>query len=151
VHYVVDPEVLFGDRADYLLEVVLDENDHERQWRLLVLEDTGELLAADAKEADRPGAFPPAQPRRRHRRPGVAGIGAGDDERAVAAVASRSRASGPMRARVEFAAFPSEEAGRWLAERGAVADGGQGATLANLFARVGGYEAEPERPIGFAG
>ena len=62
LHYVIDPEVFFGKRADYMLDVVLDENSfhfshededeqkREGKWRLLVLEDTGELLAADAKE-----------------------------------------------------------------------------------------------------
>jgi ATPase family associated with various cellular activities (AAA) len=60
--YIVDPEVFFGQRPDYMLEVLLDQTDEDRQdateqgtesrqnWRLLILEDTGELLAADAKE-----------------------------------------------------------------------------------------------------
>ena len=68
--YVVDPEIFFGSSASYLLEVLLntmngDNNESsfseqpsgpERQqatsnekWRLIVLEDTGELLATDAK------------------------------------------------------------------------------------------------------
>ena len=49
-HYVIDPETFFS-RTDYMLEVLLgddDEDDGER-WRILLLEDTGELLAADAK------------------------------------------------------------------------------------------------------
>src|SRR5438067_2299056 len=49
VHYVTDPEEFFG-RAGYMLEVIVDEDDDPDQWRLLVLEDTGELLSADAKE-----------------------------------------------------------------------------------------------------
>jgi Domain of unknown function (DUF5925)/ATPase family associated with various cellular activities (AAA) len=58
--YVIDPEVFFGQRADYMVDLLLDDDSHvesrdptdpERgKWRLLVLEDTGELLAADAKE-----------------------------------------------------------------------------------------------------
>lgn len=60
-HYITDPEQFFGETSDYMLRVVLDANDddddddNENQsatpscWRLLVMEDTGELLAVDAK------------------------------------------------------------------------------------------------------
>ena len=61
--YVVDPDVLFGSAPDYLLDVLTDEPDSradgeprdeedagETRWRLLILEDAGELLSADAKE-----------------------------------------------------------------------------------------------------
>lgn len=54
------PEVFFGQRADYMVDVLLEDDDRlaldemedlsRSNWRLLVLEDTGELLAADAKE-----------------------------------------------------------------------------------------------------
>lgn len=57
LHYIVDPDELFGGHADYLLDVLLfevyrdeAEGDPAERWRVLVLEDTGELLAADAKE-----------------------------------------------------------------------------------------------------
>jgi len=47
-HYVTDPE-LFGD-ANYLMDVVLSRHIlNETAWRVLVLEDTGELLTPDAK------------------------------------------------------------------------------------------------------
>jgi len=69
-HYVVDPEVLFGHETHYLIQLLLDGEDdcdgpaplmkhrigededmpEAERWRLLVLEDTGELLTADAKE-----------------------------------------------------------------------------------------------------
>lgn len=51
-HYIADPEEFFG-QAQYLLNVLLAEardSDEGPRWRCLVLEDTGELLAADAKE-----------------------------------------------------------------------------------------------------
>lgn len=59
-HYIADPEEFFG-RAEYLLQVLLNETDGpvlvsegeappRPRWRCLILEDTGELLAADAKE-----------------------------------------------------------------------------------------------------
>ena len=79
-HYIVDPDSFFGQHADYLISVLLqpvapmmlgqggfgmqhvfenfpefdqDEYDEESEkpWRVLVLEDTGELLSADAREA----------------------------------------------------------------------------------------------------
>lgn len=49
IHYIVDPERFFGD-ANYLMPVMLARPDDEREWRLIVLEDTGELLSVDAKE-----------------------------------------------------------------------------------------------------
>ena len=52
LHYVTDPETFFGSSPSYMLDVLLDEDEDDEgdgRWRLLVLEDTGELLAADAK------------------------------------------------------------------------------------------------------
>jgi Domain of unknown function (DUF5925)/ATPase family associated with various cellular activities (AAA) len=53
--YVMDPENLFGSRADYLARLMIDGSESagegkKSRWRLLVLEDTGELLSIDAKE-----------------------------------------------------------------------------------------------------
>src|SRR5690242_1087230 len=84
IHYIVDPDTFFGQRADYLMTVLTqpdemaariqmmrsyhgfggavfhrmaqyvdgdedvdDESDSSKHWRLLVLEDTGELLTPD--------------------------------------------------------------------------------------------------------
>jgi hypothetical protein len=49
---VLDPEALFSDPG-YLMEAALgDEDDHGAgRWRLLLLEDCDELIAADAKRA----------------------------------------------------------------------------------------------------
>jgi hypothetical protein len=49
IHYITDPEALLG-RAGYLLHVLLHESSDERRWRLLVMEDTGELLSIDARQ-----------------------------------------------------------------------------------------------------
>lgn len=51
--YITDPDALFGS-GSYLLSVLLeDEEDNAVDsldtWRLLILEDTGELLSADAR------------------------------------------------------------------------------------------------------
>ena len=47
IHYVADPESLLGD-PDYLLSVMLQPVKSPRAWKLVILEDTGELLTADA-------------------------------------------------------------------------------------------------------
>jgi hypothetical protein len=49
IHYVIDPEQFFGTEAGYLCSVLLDEHQNDK-WRLIVLEDTGELLSKDAKQ-----------------------------------------------------------------------------------------------------
>ena len=48
LHYITDPEE-FVDSPRYMLKVLLDGEHDESGWRLLILEDTGELLALDAK------------------------------------------------------------------------------------------------------
>lgn len=56
LHYIVDPEVFFGNRADYMMEVITAEESSDpgphkpsNKWRLLLLEDCGEMLQPDAK------------------------------------------------------------------------------------------------------
>ena len=53
LHYVTDPEVFFGENAKHMLNVLLEEpEDDERElWRLLILEDTGELLVPMRRSA----------------------------------------------------------------------------------------------------
>lgn len=50
IECVIDPEHLFG-AASYLTEVTLHEDDEEEigKWRLLVLEDAGEMMSIDAR------------------------------------------------------------------------------------------------------
>jgi Domain of unknown function (DUF5925)/ATPase family associated with various cellular activities (AAA) len=66
--YIVDPERFFGE-ADYLMPMILanegraiadddddeDEEDPAQKWRLLIMEDTGELIREDAKEVTHQG------------------------------------------------------------------------------------------------
>jgi hypothetical protein len=159
LHYVMDPEVFFGQRADYMLDVVLGqetfsyddhgESDSERKWRLLVLEDTGELLAADAKERTGQGLS-----RLLNLVDGIIGQGL----RVLVLVTTNEPVGrlhpavarpGRCAARLEFEPFPPAEAAAWLAERGVEDEGTAAVALANLFARVKGYDTEPERQVGF--
>ena len=143
LEYVVDPERLFGEHADYLLDVVLDEDDDEDRWRVLVLEDTGELLAADAKAQTGQGLS---------RLLNLVDAIVGQGLRVLVLVTTNEPLGslhpavarpGRCAAKVEFGPFSAEEAAAWLGE-----DSGS-ATLATLFARSAGHEPEPSRPFGF--
>lgn len=59
-HYITDPDVFLGYRSDYLMRVLLqdredpapsdgDSEETAATWRLLIMEDSGEFLASDAK------------------------------------------------------------------------------------------------------
>lgn len=51
-HLVTDADAFLGGQTSYLLSALLRSNrgaGGEHRWRLVVLEDAGELLAADAR------------------------------------------------------------------------------------------------------
>lgn len=159
LHYMIDPEVFFGQRADYMVDVLLDDEDsplaelHQpshSKWRLLVLEDTGELIAADAKERTGQGLS-----RLLNLVDGIVGQGL----RVLVLVTTNEPLGrlhpavarpGRCAARIEFEPFSPEEAHAWLRCHGAVTEHARAATLADLFAIRGGYEPEPERTVGFS-
>jgi len=149
---ITDPEPFFGEHAKYMLDVLLDDEDDEGEWRLLILEDTGELLTADAKQRTGQGLS-----RLLNVADGLIGQGlrilvlvtTNEPLRSLHPAVSRS---GRCVSNLEFPAFPADEADAWLAARGACGDGSP-CTLASLFARLNGLE-EPEmragrQPIGF--
>jgi len=152
-HYVTDPEALFG-RPGYMLYVVLgqdydeDEGDDDNAWKLLILEDTGELLAADAKMQTGQGLS-----RLLNLVDGIIGQGlrimvlvtTNDELSRLHPAVSRP---GRCLAKVEFESFGESEAQEWLERNGVDQDGG-GGTLASLFGVAAG-ESVPERlPVGF--
>lgn len=60
LHVITDPDQFFGNHADYMMEVMLGAGSVEEKgdedadadpgkWRVLILEDSGELLRKDAK------------------------------------------------------------------------------------------------------
>lgn len=154
VHYVTDPEEFFG-RAAYMLDVLLDGENYEeddQKWRVLVLEDTGELLSADAKERTGQGLS-----RFLNVADGI--LGQGLRLRILVTTNELLRHLHPAVARpgrcaaaVEFDAFAADEAARWLTERGLVAEE-KPRTLAELYAVAENRSLEPEheqrRKIGF--
>lgn len=159
VHYVIDPEVFFGQRADYMVDVLLEDDkgfdlpalgaDQAADWRLLVLEDTGELLTADAKERTGQGLS-----RLLNLVDGILGQGlrllvlvtTNEPLRRLHPAVARP---GRCAARVEFARFSPSEAQEWLRTHDASDAQGESATLAELFARLSGEPVESDRMIGF--
>jgi hypothetical protein len=153
-HYVTDPETFFG-RPDYMLGVILDGDEDEAEeadagkWKLLILEDTGELLAADAKAQAGQGLS-----RLLNVVDGIIGQGlrvivlvtTNDDLGQLHPAVSRP---GRCLARVEFVPFTPEEAEGWLVRNGVEGDARLG-TLADLFGAAAGEVAPRRPPIGFA-
>ncbi|HEU5212000.1 MAG TPA: AAA family ATPase [Gaiellaceae bacterium] len=149
LHYVTDPETFFG-QPRYMLDVLLEEpEDGERDlWRLLVLEDTGELLVSDAKERTGQGLSRLLKV--------VDGL-IGQGLRLLVLVTTNEvlRRLHPAVARpgrcehvVEFTAFTAEEAAAWLERYGSDAAAGP-STLASLYARAAGIEPPRKHPLGF--
>ena len=153
-HYVVDPDKFFGEHADYLIDVLLEgqtpHDDERERWRVLVLEDSGELLSADAKERIGQGLS-----RLLNVVDGVIGQGlrvlvlvtSNEEVKRLHPAVSRP---GRCAMRVEFRALTAEEAAAWLRERDIHEQPGT-RTLADLYALANGYlHEETERQVGFA-
>lgn len=132
---VVDPETLFSDPG-YLMEVIIGD-DHEAEcdgrWRLLLLEDCDELIAADAKRASGQ-----ALSRLLNLTDGLLGQGrhvlvaitTNEDLRALHPAATRP---GRCLAQIEVGPMPPAEAAAWLGQPG---DSAPAMTLAELYARI---------------
>jgi hypothetical protein len=151
LHYILDPEVFFGD-ASYLHKTILSEGSAspwtKPRWRLLIAEDTGELLTKDAKNRSGQGLS-----RLLNLVDGLIGQGLRimvlitTNEKIAAmhdAVIRPGRCSKPL----EFQSFSAEAANAWLAEQGqAPLVGTKPRTLAELFAGAG---SSAPKVIGFA-
>lgn len=156
-HYIVDPEQMFGDHADYLLDVLLHESYSDEaklipKWRVLVLEDTGELLAADAKE--KTGQ---ALSRLLNTVDGMIGQGlkilvlvtTNEELKKLHPAVARP---GRCAMQISFGEFDALDAREWAEGRGLVGwTPNSSQTLAELYAVADGYAKKPaERLVGFA-
>lgn len=159
LHYITDPERLLGGDSAYLLRVLagrseLDLGDtgeqveterrsHER-WRLLVLEDAGELLGV---------AAPVEVGRGFARLLNIADGLLGQGSRALILVTSNEPLGklhpaalrpGRTMSTLEFAPLSAPEAAAWLAERGVKGALGNSATIADLHAILAGTLPKPQ-------
>lgn len=181
LHYITDPEVLFGDNASYMLDVLLNEDDslsesstvgrtadgtdaslppiprvdpraRDGRWRLLVLEDTGEMMSADARERAGQGLG-----RLLNVADGLIGQGlrililVTTNEKITRLHPAVSRA-GRCASSIYFSALPSDEARDWLTRHGIDPDRHRQAddwTIADLYAIRNGAQVSRDRePVG---
>lgn len=150
VHYITDPEALFGSNTGYLMQVLMRGGPSER-WRLLVLEDTGELLSADAKLRTGQGLS---------RLLNVVDGLMGQEYPTLVLVTTNEpmRSFHPAIARpgrcalhIEFKPLGKQEAQAWLASRDMTSDDLYSRTLAELFAIADGFTVDAShQPVGFA-
>jgi hypothetical protein len=157
LHYIVDPDSFFGEHADYLMSVLLQPKyvfapmtglpggivetageQIEKSWRLLLLEDTGELLSADARERSGQGLS-----RFLNVVDGLIGQGlrvlvlvtTNEEIRALHPAVARP---GRCAANVHFEPLSGREATSWLRERGLDETRDEPMLLASLYARAQG-------------
>ena len=153
---VVDPEAFFGGPAGYIMALILGDGDtvveDDHRWRLLIFEDTGEMLAADARQRVGQGLS-----RLLNTVDGLLGQGlrvlllmTTNDElgRLHPAVTRPGRCAVNLR----FGSLERDAAAAWLGSRGAELPASvQSATLAELYSLLeGGISRQDEAPaIGF--
>jgi hypothetical protein len=184
LHYIVDPDTFFGERADYLMSVLTQPDElsmglqmmhsfhgfspavfHQfetdgdddvdgadrKHWRLLVLEDTGELLTPDAKSIIGQGLS-----RFLNVVDGLIGQGlrvlvlvtTNEELRRLHPAVARP---GRCAANIEFEALDTAEAEAWLARHGVDGPAGVRRLLASLYAQLEGFEPDAQRQqVGFA-
>ena len=134
-HYITDPETFFGPARSTCSTSCSTTDEATSEWRLLILEDTGELLAADAKEQSGSGPLAAPERGRRTDRPGAAGARARDDERELRRLHPAVRA-GAVRLAHRVRRFPRGTR-RELGSRGTGRAGRLASrTLAALYARL---------------
>jgi ATPases of the AAA+ class len=132
--FVLDPERLFASPG-YLIEVIMGDDDDEKPWRMLLLEDCDELIRPGAK-----ASAGQALSRLLNLTDGLLGQGrqilvaitTNEDIRRLHPAITRP---GRCLARIEVGRLPYDQAVAWLGDSPAAAQvPGQGATLAELIA-----------------
>ena len=175
-HYIVDPDSFFGQHADYLISVLLQPavpmmmgqtgfgrigvvhfdadpdmqpEEGEKPWRVLVLEDTGELLSADARERSGQGLS-----RFLNVVDGLIGQGlrvlvlvtTNEEIRKLHPAVARP---GRCAANVEFDPLGTAEATAWLERHGLPKETAGPRTLASLYAELEGRDPNDTVLLGF--
>ncbi|MGH7907285.1 MAG: DUF5925 domain-containing protein [Candidatus Binataceae bacterium] len=149
--YVIDPEVLFG-RSEYLLNVLLaddDRNELGNQWRMLVLEDTGEMVSADAKQQ-----VGQALSRLLNVSEGILGQGMRvmiliTTNEEIGRLNPAATRPGRCLSKIQFQKLPRDDGREWLRRHGSDSNIDAALTLAELYARASGQAVREDSPIGF--
>jgi hypothetical protein len=177
IHYVVDPDSFFGQHADYLMHVLLQSESQgwtgygpfgsvqvgmvepgdgedgaasgRKDWRLLVLEDTGELLQPDAKAVIGQGLA-----RFLNLVDGLIGQGlrvlvlvtTNEEIRKLHPAVARP---GRCAADIRFVRLQEDESDAWLSSHGSGLRAERGRTVAELYAMLEGVD-EPKGSVPFA-
>jgi Domain of unknown function (DUF5925)/ATPase family associated with various cellular activities (AAA) len=179
LHYIVDPDSFFGEHADYLMSVLLqpqyaqpvpmihpgvgiafgplieeesdvEQPERDKSWQLLILEDTGELLTADAKAVIGQGLS-----RFLNVVDGLIGQGLRvlvlvTTNEAIRALHPAVARPGRCAANVEFRRLSADEADEWLRRHDVEGEARSPMTLASLYARAEGLVEGDRPPTGFA-
>ena len=152
LHVVTDPDQLFGANAGYLMELIAHDTTHEGRHRLVVLEDSGELLAGDARRQVGHGLS---------RFLNLCDGLLGQAQRLSLLITTNEpikrlhpavRRPGRCAAEVEFQRLDVKEANRWLDGRTENRTS-RPLTIAQLYALASGHVAAdrpPTQAIGFA-
>jgi hypothetical protein len=178
--YIVDPDSFFGDHADYLMSVLTqpgyaempdprvmrhlamtgsyapfggpeDGDGASKAWRLLVLEDTGELLTPDAKSIIGQGLS-----RFLNVVDGLIGQGLRilvlvTTNEPIKTLHPAVARPGRCAANIEFVRLSTDEANTWLEGSGSAERVERASLLADLYALEAGRKPGDLPPAGFAG
>ena len=154
---MIDPEQLFG-KGSYITEVVLNrmpghflfEDKPDSEWRLLIVEDSGEMMAMDGKEQIGQGLS-----RLLNLSDGILGqatkililVTTNED---LGNLNPAIRRHGRCLSEIEFCRFEIDEAAAWLRSAGCEAQPEEPRTLSELYAiRVGHSPVTKRKEIGF--
>jgi hypothetical protein len=150
-HFITDPDRYLGGDTTYLLDGLLRSRGRDRRrWRLIVLEDAGELLAADAR-----AVAGQALSRLLNLTEGL--LGAGLHALVLVTTNEPLRRLHPAVIRpgrtwseIEFTRLSVDEARAVAHARGVAAPIERAMTIAELFALERGAELEEPARLGFA-
>ena len=154
-HYITDPEAFLGHGTSYLLDVLTtDETTNEGdRWKLVVLEDSGELLSVDAHE--RTGQ---ALSRLLNTTDGMLGQGMNaillvTTNEPIRRLHPAIQRPGRCWAQINFTALDKSQANRWLAADDSAARVTDAASLAELYDIRRGQRrtSAPPAAFGFTG
>jgi Domain of unknown function (DUF5925)/ATPase family associated with various cellular activities (AAA) len=143
-HFIMDPEELLGHGGAYMLDVLTWDGADEDRWRLLILEDAGELITADAR-----AMTGRALSRLLNVTDGLLGQGTRTmllitTNEPVGRLHPATRRPGRCLADIEFTPMPRDEANAWLAARGHSRRVDGATALAELFGEVGDGPVEAD-------